>query len=285
MIKTILRRLGAFRKQEIIEFQSALENIFEERILMLGDTALAEFLGSISSSAVLLLKDDSGTFLPRASFGFRPEHIKEIRLGRDSALVSYFGRNNQEEIRRSQIKAGVDNESILRELDALNARVCFPIRAYGELFGFLALGGDRFAERRIARHEFKISLPIITLGLFLANLKLRSSRDKLIWGSQEAKEITEKLTERYKDDPDFHIFCQKICKYREEFFANEEENKNWQSLEFEKRLIQVAMNFFDSLREGKSKEEAIADLVRQSGTKFDPVCVEATLEMYRKGII
>jgi len=284
MIKAMMQKLGFRRKQQIKEFRSALEGIFDKHLLSVGNSTLADFIGSISTNAILLLKDDSGTYLPRAFFGFKLEHFKGIRFTQDSATISLFERDNQE-IYRAQIKGQAGNESLLRELDVLSARVCFPIRAYGELFGLLAFGGNRWTERRIERHEIKISLFVASMGLFLANLKLRNSKDKLIWGSEEAKEITEKLTERYKDDTDFHIFCQKIVKYREEFFAKEEENKNWQSLEFEKRLLQVAMNFFDSLREGKTKEEAILDLVTHSGTKFDPVCVEAALEMYRKGII
>lgn len=284
MFKTILQKLGGNRKQQIKEFRSALEGIFEKRLLESGDSTIAEFIASIFTSAALLLKDDSGKFIPKAYLGFKPEYIKGISLNQDSVIVSFLERSNQE-IYISQIKGQASSESLLRELDALNAQVCFPIRAYGEFFGLLTLGGNRWTERRIEKHEGKISLFIASMGLFLANLKLRNSKDKLIWGSKEAKEITEKLTNRYKDDPGFHIFHQKIAKYREEFFAKEEENKNFQSLEFEKRLLQVTMNFFDSLREGKSKEEAIADLVKQSGTKLDPVCVEATLEMYRKGII
>ncbi len=284
MIKTIIQRLRFNRKQQIKEFQAALDAIFDHPLLSLGGPAVAEFLGSIFTNAVLFVKDDSGTFLPRAFFGFKPDHFKEIRLTPNSIIVSFLEKGNKE-IHRATIIKQVDNESLWRELDVLNAHVCFPIKAHGELLGLLAFGVNRWTERRIKEYENEISTLVINMGLALSNLKLRNLRDKVILGSEEAKEITAKLKERYKDDPDYHIFCQKIAKYREQFFANEEENKDWQSLEIEKRQLQVAMNFFDSLREGKSKEEAIADLVKQSGTKLDPICVDAALQMFRKGII
>lgn len=280
IIKVIIEKLGFNRKEEIKEFQSAIEGIFDKQVAKIGHSTTAEFISPICTNLAILLEDVSGKFVPKAYIGFKDEYIKKVYLNSDSALITML-KETRHEIFRSQIGGRADSEPLVEDLDILNAKVCFPIRAYDWFFGLLVLGGNRWNEHRFERYESQIRLFVATMGLFLANSKLRDLKDKPMWGSKEA----EKLAARYKDDPDFHIFCQKMRKYRDEFFDKEEENKNWQSLEFEKRLYQVAMNFSDSLREGKTKEEALADLVIHSGTKYDPLCVEAAVKMLRKGII
>ena len=146
MIKAIIERLGFNRKEkireEINEFQTAIEGIFDKQVAEIGHSTVAEFMIPISSNLAILLEDGSGKFVPKAYIGFKAEYIKKACLNPDSALISTL-KETRHEIFKSQIKGGADSKSLLGDLDVLNAQVCFPIRAYDWFFGLLwEIGGN-----------------------------------------------------------------------------------------------------------------------------------------------
>lgn len=97
------------------------------------------------------------------------------------------------------------------------------------------------------------------------------------------KEI-EKIKARYKDDIDFKILQEKMLRIAEEFLDKEMENKNWQGLSLEERAIQIALIVFYLLKEGKTKEDVIVELLRFRSVKYDPVFVDKLEEMYKDGL-
>jgi hypothetical protein len=97
------------------------------------------------------------------------------------------------------------------------------------------------------------------------------------------KEI-EKIERHYKDNLEFKKLQDEMVTLTEQFLDKELENKHWQGLSLEEQAIQIAIIVFDSLKEGKSKEEALVELLRFRSVKYAPEMVDKLEEMYRKGL-
>lgn len=97
------------------------------------------------------------------------------------------------------------------------------------------------------------------------------------------KEI-EKIERHYKDSPEFKKFQGEMLVLAEEFLDKELENKCWQGLSLEEQAIQIALIVFDLLKEGKSREEVLVELLRFRDIKYAPEIVDRLGEMYRKGL-
>ncbi|MBP7088967.1 MAG: hypothetical protein KBB01_06715 [Candidatus Omnitrophica bacterium] len=95
------------------------------------------------------------------------------------------------------------------------------------------------------------------------------------------KEI-EKIEKHYKNSPGFKKFQGEMLILAENFLDKEMENKNWQGLSLEEQAIQTAFIVFDLLKEGKSKKEALVELLRFRSIKYAPEIVDRLEEMYRK---
>ncbi len=94
----------------------------------------------------------------------------------------------------------------------------------------------------------------------------------------------EKEIERYyKDSPGFKKLQGEMVVLAEQFLNQELENKCWQGLSLEEQAIQAALIVFDLLEEGKSKEEALVELIRFRNVKYAPEIVDRIEEMYKKG--
>jgi hypothetical protein len=95
----------------------------------------------------------------------------------------------------------------------------------------------------------------------------------------------EKEIERYyKDSPGFKKLQGEMVMLAEQFLNKELENKSWQGLSLEEQAIQIALIVFDLLKEGKSKEEVLVELIRFRNIKYAPEIVDRLEEMYRKGL-
>lgn len=97
------------------------------------------------------------------------------------------------------------------------------------------------------------------------------------------KEI-EKIERRYKDNPEFKKLKDEMVALTEQFLDKELENKCWQGLSLEEQAIQIALIVFDLLKEGKSKEDVLVELLRFRTVKYAPEIVDRLEEMYRKGL-
>lgn len=91
-----------------------------------------------------------------------------------------------------------------------------------------------------------------------------------------------KIEELYKDDPEFKSFQARILCSAEEFLDKEKENRNWQTLSLEDQMLQMAFLIYDLLKEGKSREQVLAEFVRFRDVKYSPELVDAVEAMYKK---
>jgi hypothetical protein len=97
------------------------------------------------------------------------------------------------------------------------------------------------------------------------------------------KEI-EKIERHYKDSPEFKKFQGEMLLLAEKFLDKERENVCWQGLSLEEQAIQIALIVLDLLKEGKSKEEVLVELLRFRDVKYAPEIVDKLEEMHRKGL-
>jgi hypothetical protein len=93
-----------------------------------------------------------------------------------------------------------------------------------------------------------------------------------------------KIEIHYKDNPEFKKLQSEMLLFAEEFLAKEKENIYWQGLSLEEQAIQIAFVVFDLLKEGKSKEDVLVELLRFRSIKYAPEMVDRLEEMHRKGL-
>lgn len=93
-----------------------------------------------------------------------------------------------------------------------------------------------------------------------------------------------KIEDLYKDDPEFKSFQARMLRSAEEFLDKEKENRNWQTLSSEEQMLQMAFLIYDLLKEGKSREQVLAEFIRFRDVKYPPELVDAAEAMYKKGL-
>ena len=93
-----------------------------------------------------------------------------------------------------------------------------------------------------------------------------------------------KIKDLYKDDPEFKSFQARMLCSAREFLDKEKENRNWQTLSSEEQMLQMAFLIYDLLKEGKSREQVLAEFMRFRDVKYSPELVDAAETMYKKGL-
>lgn len=92
------------------------------------------------------------------------------------------------------------------------------------------------------------------------------------------------IEKHYKDSPGFKKLQSEMVAFAGQFLDKELENKCWQGLSLEEQAIQTAFIVFDLLKEGKSKEDVLIELIRFRDVKYAPEMVDRLDEMHRKGL-
>jgi PAS domain S-box-containing protein len=135
-------RKPPFPQQGVKEFFRALTHITDlEKLLEFMLQATCEMF-QVNRACILLGEPSRLFFRPKASIGMDEAKLKSLVLSLEEGLGGWLLRFNQI-VKREEVElSGFTKEgaTVLKEMDALDAKICAPLFTKGRLVGILTLG-------------------------------------------------------------------------------------------------------------------------------------------------
>lgn len=133
---------GRYPAELIRKLSKAIAHALDlEKLLgILVDLILEAF--GVNKALIFLQERDSGRYLPRASFGYDLELLRELSFREEDSLVAWLKGYNQILMRDELKKAASLSEEVhlRRELELIEAHLVLPLHCQGSLVGFIGIG-------------------------------------------------------------------------------------------------------------------------------------------------
>lgn len=152
-----INRFNVFGQEErvLCEFSRALGSRFNrDRLLELFMNAVTELV-PVGKLSILLKKESASKYVIAAQRGLNPEFCAGLSFRSDEGIISWLAAEGRilysDEIKGTN--GGICSSEIQQEMRMLQAVICIPLLAHGQLVGVLGLGpkitGSQFHEKEL----------------------------------------------------------------------------------------------------------------------------------------